>query len=387
MPPTTVCDVGSGNPNGGSVCDPDEHCTGTHDQACPTDSFSTAATICRPDAGQCDLPDFCPGTSGVACPPDGFEANATLCGSSTDTECTDPDSCDGDGHCLPRDATIDTQCFGPGPNSVGFDPAGNNCTHACDGGGSCVSHTTNNCCGNGVTEAGESCDDGNQYTGASPAPDGSAESCPSDPAFHCTYSAGGTSLWIRGSRKNPAKDIKGCQHEFFVVNPNNPLDKFGLPNSYQSCLDQDPTCDFDPTPGRCGFVTVICANTDDASLALCTPAGLGSLEIRPLRTALASNPVLGPVYQANTAAMGMAASQLFDPANPGAGFSNQTPLVPGQTNLCSAPQTLTVFAASARSKESARARFSVRSKSLDDHAPKPRTKRALLRLTCVARPL
>lgn len=388
-PVGTVCSFGSGAPNGGSECDPQEVCSGVSHQPCPTDVFAPSNTVCRGDAGDCDVPDFCPGTNNGVCPPNAFEAANTLCGSSTDNDCTNPDQCDGLGVCLPKDEPADTPCFGPAANSNGRVPTSNTCKFACNGGGSCATRGAPfpNCCGNGIPgEPGELCDDGNQFTGASPAPDGSTESCPSDVAFNCTYTAGGSSLWIRGNRKNPSKDLKGCQHEFFVVNPSNPKDKYLLPNYFQSCLDQDPTCDSDPTPGRCGFVTVVCANTNDSNLPACSPTGLTSIEVLPQHAAL-GNQIIAAANAANTAAIQDAVIHLFDPNNPGAGFSNTAPISAAQTDMCSLPKLLTVFAASARSNESARARFTLRTKSKDTHTPLPRTKRALLRLTCVARPL
>jgi hypothetical protein len=167
-------------------------------------------------------------------------------------------------------------------------------------------------------------------------------------------------------------------------------DRWGLPNYFQYCDDQDPTCDFDPTPGRCGFITVACMNVNDGNLPACSPAannGITNPAILPLSSALIQNPTAKAQYLANTAALTDALTHLFDPSNPGAGFTNQVPLSPTQTNLCSEPKILTVFAASARPNESARARFSLRMKSKDGKTPKPRGKRSLLRLTCVARPI
>ncbi len=382
QPHGTVC-----NPGSGDGCDPDEVCSGVPGQACPVDSFAASSVVCRVEAGECDVAEHCPGLPDQSCPADAFTPSGTFCGDATDTDCTNPDTCDGAGSCVANHEPAGTQCWGPDPDSAGPNPLGNLCQYACDGSGQCLSQVTLNCCGNGIVEAGEQCDDGNQYAGPPPAPDGSVESCPSDPAFQCRYVAGASGRYIRGNRTKPARDRKGCQVELVVVNPNNPLDRWGLPDFRQTCVDQDPTCDFDPLPGRCGFITVACVNVADPTLPACSPAGnngIAQLSVRPLRAALSLHPVVASQYQANLAALGQAITQLFDPGQPSAGFTNQAPLGPGQQDLCSAPRTLTVFAASPTPRESARARLPIRIHSV---AGNGRHKRTMVRLTCKARAL
>jgi Ca2+-binding RTX toxin-like protein len=186
-PGGTVC-----NPGSGDLCDPDEVCSGAADVACPADAFEPASTVCRPVAGVCDLAENCPGVAdgacpddgfdtgtecradtgecdvpescngfGVDCPPDGFEPADTPCGSGDDTECDNPDTCDGSNNCLdnnepddtPCGSGDDTECDDPdsclaGECEQNFEPQGEPCgdpgdgpctdPDSCDGEGECL---------------------------------------------------------------------------------------------------------------------------------------------------------------------------------------------------------------------------------------------------------
>ena len=116
-------------------CDVEEVCSGFTGDDCPADSFEPAGTACGDgyDYGECDNPDtcdgfgfcdqniepfgtvcrekddpecdveeVCSGITGDDCPADAFEPEFTACGNDSDTACTEPDSCDGQGACLPR---------------------------------------------------------------------------------------------------------------------------------------------------------------------------------------------------------------------------------------------------------------------------------------------
>jgi len=137
QPATTVCRASAG------VCDQAETCFGDR-AACPADIFQLAGTVCRASAGVCDVPETCSGTA-AACPDDasrpdgtpcgdagtecvnpdsciagscqdnGFKAAGTACGVSSVTECTDPDTCDGAGTCLPNDQPDGIPCTRPCP--------------------------------------------------------------------------------------------------------------------------------------------------------------------------------------------------------------------------------------------------------------------------------
>jgi hypothetical protein len=96
----------------GAPCTPDaspctlDQCTGSGACAHPA---GNAGTPCRAAADACDAAEQCTGTN-VICPPDSFAPGGTACGSATDTDCTDPDSCDGNGVCLANDSPDGTSC-------------------------------------------------------------------------------------------------------------------------------------------------------------------------------------------------------------------------------------------------------------------------------------
>jgi cysteine-rich repeat protein len=213
-------------------------------------------------------------------------------------------------------------------------------------------------CGNDVREAGETCDDGNQLSG---------DACPAS----CIEPA----ALIRGTAAAPANS-DDCQVEWYVENPDNALDRHGLPNRRQECLDQDPSCDFDRTPGRCRFVVATCLNNEDPNLNACTHSGVSSLSLKPAPRP--SDPALRAVLEANVAAANDALTHLLDPSDGAGGYAHAPPLVAGERNFCSAPFSVDVPLGS-------RPRYVVklRTKSADGSLPLPRRQVSVLRLTCL----
>ncbi len=53
----------------------------------------------------------------------------------------------------------------------------------------------------------------------------------------------------------------------------------GLPSNKQTCVDNDPSCDFDPTPGNCRFHLWVCVGGDDPRLG-CAASAVASLGLR-----------------------------------------------------------------------------------------------------------
>jgi hypothetical protein len=91
----------TGTSNGG-VCDGADHCLGGADTC--VDVFKPSTTVCRGTNGNvCDVAENCTGSSG-ACPTDTFAPTTQTCGDGvTDVNaCSDRDTCDGSGTCLPN---------------------------------------------------------------------------------------------------------------------------------------------------------------------------------------------------------------------------------------------------------------------------------------------
>ena len=110
-------------------------------------------------------------------------------------------------------------------------------------------------CPNGIVELGEQCDFGDDVPG-----DGCDATC----RFETLIPGGGT-------------QSADCIAEWAVIDPfNTPfLGTDGLPSSTQTCVDGDPTCDFDALPDQCTFRVAFCMQNADPNLAACTaPPGI-----------------------------------------------------------------------------------------------------------------
>lgn len=137
----TVCRPAAG------VCDAAETCTGGS-ATCPADALQPPTTVCRPAAGDCDVAESCNGVT-TACPSDGFVTAGAAC--SDGDFCTQPDRCDGNGAC--GGAPVDCDDANPCTDEVCNSQAGGFlCVYTNNG--SCIGIN----CGNGVVDAGETCD-------------------------------------------------------------------------------------------------------------------------------------------------------------------------------------------------------------------------------------
>ncbi len=149
---TTGDDCNSGFCSDSVCCD--AACTGDCD-ACSTAAGSGAdgscdllgvSVVCRADSGDCDVAETCTGAS-ADCPSDAFETVDTACGSATDDACTDPDTCNATGTCLPNDEAGGSPCGDTGIDCLVDD--------TCDGSGACTDNgfeAMSTACGPGVAE-------------------------------------------------------------------------------------------------------------------------------------------------------------------------------------------------------------------------------------------
>ena len=178
-------------------------------------------------------------------------------------------------------------------------------------------------CGNGRFDWDEECDDGNLEAG---------DDCPVVAGQECRYSSNG--VLIHGDPRSRRVRERGCLFAWYVVNPHQPPNRAGTPDERQACRDQDPTCDFDPAPGRCGFRVVACLNNDDVNLPQCEPTGISALRIaRPQPSASPGR----AQANANFAGLAHAIEHLHDPGDPHFGWVDAPALRPRDRNYCSAP--------------------------------------------------
>jgi len=109
-----------------TACDNPDTCDGAG--TCQP-NFELPTMVCRPAVGACNPAEFCTGDS-PTCPANTFAPSGTACGSSGDTECDDPDTCDGAGVCRANPASPGTPCGDPTDTEC-------NGADACDGNGVC----------------------------------------------------------------------------------------------------------------------------------------------------------------------------------------------------------------------------------------------------------
>ncbi len=313
----------------GDRCDGAGACAGPTPRDC-SDSFECTNDSCVPATGCVH-----PNRTG-SCTDDGIACTSDVCSGGL---CTHPPAPNGTPCTSALFCTANTTCqggicAGGQPRNCGD---GNACTvDTCDEGAqTCVHSPAATCCGNGVIEGSEVCDDGNTsnsdtctntcqparcgdgfvQTGVeqcdagaanSNAPDASCrpdcrpqrcgdgivdvshgEQCDDGNAVagdgctpQCTAEPPATAQLIGGG----GSTTSDCVVEFLYDHA--ALDSKGRPSNQQSCRNGDPSCDFStgPTAGaECVFHLWACANQLDPRLPGCVPGGpfaLSLLEIK-----------------------------------------------------------------------------------------------------------
>jgi cysteine-rich repeat protein len=148
-------------------------------------------------------------------------------------------------------------------------------------------------CGNGKIEVGEQCDDGNQVACDGCAPTCRLERC-GDGIVECgeecddgpANGTAGSKCTATCTELVPPLRIPGggskrtdCLLETSIDMQTPTLKGDGTPSNKQVCVDNDPTCDFDPNPGSCQFHVWLCFGGDDARIA-CGADSVASIEVK-----------------------------------------------------------------------------------------------------------
>jgi hypothetical protein len=92
------------------------------------------------------------------------------------------------------------------------------------------------------------------------------------------YGLPSTALRIPSKGGSPLLE---CAMEWAVDLGGVAVDARGLPKPSQRCVDNDPSCDHDPTPGNCTFWVWACAGGADSRLACPAHAVLATTVLAP----------------------------------------------------------------------------------------------------------
>jgi cysteine-rich repeat protein len=327
--PVTGCVVPHPPEPSGTPCSDNNLCT-LNDTCNGSGTCTPGAPLVCMDGRECTIDTCNPQTGCVfsnrpgACMDDGNPCTGDVCSSGT---CTHPAgnegaSCEDGLFCTVSDTCHNGVCRN-GPANTCTDGA--LCTtDVCDEGArQCVHNVVSPCCGNGLQEAGEECDDGNAdntdgclatcklagcgdgfvRTGVEQCDLGNANSNTPDATCrldctsrrcgdgiidvahgeqcddHNAASGDGCSSRCFIEPPSSAQLIPGggfartdCPLEFLIDHPT--LDVRGRPASRQVCHHGDPTCDFGSQPNECRFHLWLCANNNDPRLPTCTPGGV-----------------------------------------------------------------------------------------------------------------
>jgi cysteine-rich repeat protein len=290
--PARVCDDLNECTNDG--CNPASGCTTTpRTGACTDDGNSCTDDVCaasacthpnRSNGTGCEDGDFC--TVNDAC-------QAGSCTAGPARSCADTNACTTDTCDETADACVHTPispCCGDGTTQAGEDCDDGNTSNT----DACLNNCSAATCGDGFVRTGvEQCDQG---AGNSNAPDAACrtdcqprrcgdgivdtaagEQCDSggSPSAVCSATCFETPPPTAGLIAGKGNATTDCALEWAMIAP--APDKKGNPNFRQTCRDGDPACDFGTTSGECVFKLWLCSNNTDPRLPLCSQASAGTV--------------------------------------------------------------------------------------------------------------
>jgi cysteine-rich repeat protein len=190
-------------------------CVGTTPDACDDDNLCTD-DACVPGVGCANVPNTVPCNDGDSCtlvdvcvdgacvgttPPNCEDSNPCTDDScAPDTGCVHTDNsnpCNDSNACTQVDTCVDGACVGADPLTC--DDLDDCTADSCEPATGCVYDPISPCCGNGVTEPPEQCDDGNDVDG-----DGCSNACVAPWVAFNQYSSAGRTVYIFKSNPSAA---------------------------------------------------------------------------------------------------------------------------------------------------------------------------------------
>lgn len=172
-------------------------------------------------------------------------------------------------------------------------------------------------CGNGALDPGEHCDSGG----------GGAPGCPED----CVLSGPGK-LAFGHARLRRTRE-RGCWLGWYLAHGDPSRTQSGSLAPIQHCVDQDPGCDYDPTPGVCVFRLAPCMNVVSAELDACGPTTIRDVIVAAPRARRTADD--GRTRNAEILTSALAAMRSLRDVDPVP--SRGAPIEPVDTDVCAVP--------------------------------------------------
>jgi hypothetical protein len=134
---------------------------------------------------------------------------------------------------------------------------------------------------------------------------------------HAACASGGTVQNVNDCIPG-GKSSRDCFVELSVFPVPPPDPNSGYPSRTVTCLDNDPSCDADTTPGQCTFLVASCVNVaDPVRLPLCTATDAATYEITAPTAKQTTKPhVYGPFTRANRHAQDLGLDAIIPTSTP-----------------------------------------------------------------------